>query len=146
MPEREVTIHEFEQLWREDDRAGLRIVCSSGTYVRSLVADLGDAYTRGAAAHADRPVRASTTPTRAGHPARATRWSGSRRRASTATRAPRGARRRGRGAEAEIRPPHGEPAARRAGRGPAARRRPARSRWRAGCPMAALKPFVGFRS
>ena len=45
MPEREVTVHECELLWREDDRAGLRIVCSSGTYVRSLVADLGDAYT-----------------------------------------------------------------------------------------------------
>ncbi len=45
VPEREVTIYEFEQLWREEDRAGLRIVCSSGTYVRSLVADLGDAYT-----------------------------------------------------------------------------------------------------
>ncbi len=45
VPQREVTIYEFEQLWREEDRAGLRIVCSSGTYVRSLVADLGDAYT-----------------------------------------------------------------------------------------------------
>ncbi len=45
VPEREVTIYAFEELWREDDRAGLRIVCSSGTYVRSLVAELGDAYT-----------------------------------------------------------------------------------------------------
>ena len=45
LPEREVTIHECELLWQEEDRAGLRIVCSSGTYVRSLVADLGDAYT-----------------------------------------------------------------------------------------------------
>jgi tRNA pseudouridine55 synthase len=45
VPEREVTIYAFELLWREADRAGLRIVCSSGTYVRSLVADLGDAYT-----------------------------------------------------------------------------------------------------
>lgn len=45
VPEREVTIHECEQLWRERDRVGLRIVCSSGTYVRSLVAGLGDAYT-----------------------------------------------------------------------------------------------------
>ncbi len=44
VPEREVTIYECEQLWREDDRLGLRIVCSSGTYIRSLVADLGDAY------------------------------------------------------------------------------------------------------
>jgi len=42
--EREVTIHEARELWREGDRAGLRFVCSSGTYVRSLVADLGDAY------------------------------------------------------------------------------------------------------
>ncbi len=39
------TIHAFQQLWREDDRAGFRIECSSGTYVRSLIADLGDAYT-----------------------------------------------------------------------------------------------------
>ncbi len=45
VPEREVTIYECEQLWRDGDRAGLRIVCSAGTYVRSLVADLGDAYT-----------------------------------------------------------------------------------------------------
>ena len=42
--EREVHVTRFEQLWREDDRAGLLIECSSGTYVRSLVADLGDAY------------------------------------------------------------------------------------------------------
>jgi tRNA pseudouridine55 synthase len=42
--EREVTVTRFEQLWREGDRAGLLIECSSGTYVRSLVADLGDAY------------------------------------------------------------------------------------------------------
>jgi len=45
IPEREVQVHAFEQLWREDDRAGFRIECSSGTYVRSLIADLGDAYT-----------------------------------------------------------------------------------------------------
>jgi tRNA pseudouridine55 synthase len=42
--EREVTIFESAQLWREGSRVGLRFVCSSGTYVRSLVADLGDAY------------------------------------------------------------------------------------------------------
>ncbi len=42
--EREVLVTRFEQLWREGDRAGLAIECSSGTYVRSLVADLGDAY------------------------------------------------------------------------------------------------------
>jgi tRNA pseudouridine55 synthase len=42
--EREVTVHESSLLWRDGDRAGLRFVCSSGTYVRSLVAALGDAY------------------------------------------------------------------------------------------------------
>ncbi len=41
---RTVTVHRFEQRWRERDRAELEIECSSGTYVRSLVADLGDAY------------------------------------------------------------------------------------------------------
>jgi tRNA pseudouridine55 synthase len=42
--EREVTVYESRELWREGDRAALRFVCSSGTYVRSLVSDLGDAY------------------------------------------------------------------------------------------------------
>jgi tRNA pseudouridine55 synthase len=44
MPERIVTVHRFEQLWRESTRAAFLIECSSGTYVRSLIADLGDAY------------------------------------------------------------------------------------------------------
>lgn len=44
LPEREVTVHRFEQCWRSRDRAEFEIECSSGTYVRSLVADLGDAY------------------------------------------------------------------------------------------------------
>jgi tRNA pseudouridine55 synthase len=51
MPERIVTVHRFEQLWREKPtgagtpvRAGYEIECSSGTYVRSLIADLQDAY------------------------------------------------------------------------------------------------------
>ncbi len=44
VPERTVVVHRFEQRWREDDRAGFAIECSSGTYVRSLIADLGDAY------------------------------------------------------------------------------------------------------
>ncbi len=44
MPPRLVHVHRFEQLWREDDRVGLEIECSSGTYVRSLIAELGDAY------------------------------------------------------------------------------------------------------
>jgi tRNA pseudouridine55 synthase len=42
--ERTVEVHEFTTIWQDGDRAGLRIVCGSGTYVRSLVADLGDAY------------------------------------------------------------------------------------------------------
>jgi tRNA pseudouridine55 synthase len=45
LPEREVTVHRFEQVWREADRACFEIECSSGTYVRSLIADLGDAHT-----------------------------------------------------------------------------------------------------
>ena len=43
-PERIVTVHRFEQLRREGDRAEFEIECSSGTYVRSLIAGLGDAY------------------------------------------------------------------------------------------------------
>jgi tRNA pseudouridine55 synthase len=52
LPERPVTIHRFEQLWRQEtpvaDAAGPRaaflIECSSGTYVRALIADLHDAF------------------------------------------------------------------------------------------------------
>jgi tRNA pseudouridine55 synthase len=44
MPPRLITVHRFEQLWRKGDRAEFEIECSSGTYVRSLIADLGDAY------------------------------------------------------------------------------------------------------
>jgi tRNA pseudouridine55 synthase len=56
MPERIVTVHRFEQLWRDDgsdrERAGTagesracyEIECGSGTYVRSLIRDLNDAY------------------------------------------------------------------------------------------------------
>lgn len=44
VPEREVTVHAFDQLERAGDRARFRIRCSSGTYVRTLVGDLGDAY------------------------------------------------------------------------------------------------------
>jgi tRNA pseudouridine55 synthase len=44
LPEREVRVHRFEERWRDDDRRGFEIECSSGTYVRSLIADLGDAY------------------------------------------------------------------------------------------------------
>jgi len=41
---RPVTIHRAELLSHDDDRAMFEIECSSGTYVRSLVTDLGDAY------------------------------------------------------------------------------------------------------
>jgi tRNA pseudouridine55 synthase len=44
LPEREVEVYRFEELWREGDRRGFAIECSSGTYVRSLIAALGDAY------------------------------------------------------------------------------------------------------
>jgi tRNA pseudouridine55 synthase len=65
MPERIVSVYRFKQLWREPDarpdpsdasttapsgsepaleRAGYEIECSAGTYVRSLIADLNDAY------------------------------------------------------------------------------------------------------
>ncbi len=64
LPERIVRVYRFEQLWREWEqpsgtptsastsakragglqRAGYAIECSAGTYVRSLIADLNDAY------------------------------------------------------------------------------------------------------
>jgi tRNA pseudouridine55 synthase len=44
LPERLVTVHRFEQLSAEGSEREFEIECSSGTYVRSLIADLGDAY------------------------------------------------------------------------------------------------------
>jgi tRNA pseudouridine55 synthase len=51
MPERIVTVYRFTELWREHGvepgsapRAAYEIECGSGTYVRSLIAALGDAY------------------------------------------------------------------------------------------------------
>jgi len=44
MPPRIVEVHRFTELWREGDRAEFEVECSSGTYVRTLIADLGDAY------------------------------------------------------------------------------------------------------
>ena len=41
---RPVTVHRSELLWRRDDRAAYELEVSSGTYVRQLVAALGDAY------------------------------------------------------------------------------------------------------
>ena len=42
--ERTVVVHRFELLSRAQTTAEFEIECSSGTYVRSLIADLGDAY------------------------------------------------------------------------------------------------------
>jgi tRNA pseudouridine55 synthase len=44
LPERLVTVHRFEQLSAEGAEREFEVECSSGTYVRSLIADLGDAY------------------------------------------------------------------------------------------------------
>jgi tRNA pseudouridine55 synthase len=44
LAERDVEVSRFELLWRDGERAAFAIECSSGTYVRSLVRDLGDAY------------------------------------------------------------------------------------------------------
>jgi tRNA pseudouridine55 synthase len=41
---RPVTVYRSELLWHEGDRAAFEIECSAGTYVRTLIADLGDAY------------------------------------------------------------------------------------------------------
>jgi tRNA pseudouridine55 synthase len=44
LAERPVEVRLFEETWRSGDRRAFVIECSSGTYVRSLIADLGDAY------------------------------------------------------------------------------------------------------
>jgi len=44
LEERPIIVRRFDQLWREGDRAGFEIECSAGTYVRTLISDLGDAY------------------------------------------------------------------------------------------------------
>ena len=44
MPERLIHVERFELLDHGGDRAEFEIECSSGTYVRSLIAELGDAY------------------------------------------------------------------------------------------------------
>jgi tRNA pseudouridine55 synthase len=42
--ERDIQVYRFTELWRAGDRRAFEIECSSGTYVRSLIAGLGDAY------------------------------------------------------------------------------------------------------
>jgi tRNA pseudouridine55 synthase len=89
MPERIVTVYRFEQLWRKDadsahstqpepalqaacppGRAGYLIECSAGTYVRSLIADLNDAYCLELRRTAIGPfdVRDAVAPPRRGEP------------------------------------------------------------------------------
>ncbi|KGM57214.1 tRNA pseudouridine synthase B [Lysobacter arseniciresistens ZS79] len=47
-PEREVVVHALELLEHDGNRLRLRVECGSGTYVRSLVRDLGEALGCGA--------------------------------------------------------------------------------------------------
>jgi tRNA pseudouridine55 synthase len=54
---RPVTVHRAERLWLEGDRAEFEIECSSGTYIRQLIADLGDAYCEALARTAIGPFR-----------------------------------------------------------------------------------------
>ena len=44
LAEREIELYRFEERRRDGDRRAFSIECSSGTYVRSLIAALGDAY------------------------------------------------------------------------------------------------------
>jgi tRNA pseudouridine55 synthase len=44
LPAREITVYRAELLAHDDERAEFEIECSAGTYIRQLVADLGDAY------------------------------------------------------------------------------------------------------
>jgi tRNA pseudouridine55 synthase len=41
---RPVTVYRADLLWQQGDRAAFEIECSTGTYIRSLIADLADAY------------------------------------------------------------------------------------------------------
>jgi tRNA pseudouridine55 synthase len=43
-PEREIEVHRAELLGHDDESASYEIECSAGTYVRTLVETLGDAY------------------------------------------------------------------------------------------------------
>ncbi len=44
LPEREVEVYRFDELERDGERRRYAIECSSGTYVRTLIEELGDAY------------------------------------------------------------------------------------------------------
>jgi tRNA pseudouridine55 synthase len=41
---RPVTVYRAELLWHQGEHAGYEIECSAGTYIRTLITDLGDAY------------------------------------------------------------------------------------------------------
>ncbi|MGI8922328.1 MAG: tRNA pseudouridine(55) synthase TruB [Solirubrobacteraceae bacterium] len=41
---RDVVVHRFKRTWTDGEHAGFVVECSSGTYVRALIAELGDAY------------------------------------------------------------------------------------------------------
>jgi tRNA pseudouridine55 synthase len=70
-----VTVHAFTELWRRDGEerpeAGYEIDCGSGTYVRSLIADLGDAYCLTLRRTAIGPFEVADA---IGPPARGTSW------------------------------------------------------------------------
>lgn len=57
---RRVTIFELELTGREDDRLSLRVGCSKGTYIRSLVEDIGEAL--GCGAYVDYLRRTGVSP------------------------------------------------------------------------------------
>lgn len=44
MPERTITVYDFQELGRDGDQVRLAVRCSTGTYIRTLVAELGDGY------------------------------------------------------------------------------------------------------
>jgi tRNA pseudouridine55 synthase len=44
LPEREIEVYRFDEIGRDGARREFEIECSSGTYVRTLIAELGDAY------------------------------------------------------------------------------------------------------
>ena len=112
-----------ELRWREGDRAGLRFVCSSGTYVRSLVEALGgDAYCLELRRTAIGPFAAARRLAGQGPAQRA--------RDRRGLGALRRARRARRGAEAARRPPAARSTARGARAGAPRRRRRASARGR----------------
>ncbi len=57
LPTRQVTIHELTLLRLQPPELTLRVACSKGTYIRQLVADLGDALGCGAHVRALRRTR-----------------------------------------------------------------------------------------